>query len=82
MAEIKMVLSEYRPCVVGKEKKPATFHRWADVAQTVGESALRGGPAGGQLWQVFAIVEFADGTVAEVYPSKIQFTDVAVGTDE
>lgn len=60
-----------RPCFV--DGKRALFHRWVDHANVVDESLLRGGHPGGQLWTVFGIVEFEDGTVKETYPSKIQF---------
>lgn len=65
--------SEYRPCVVNG--KNAIFHRWADKAQTVGESPLRGGHSSGQVWLVVGIVEYEDGTVHEAYPYEIKFLD-------
>ena len=72
-ADIEVKFSEYRPCIVGGRK--ALFHRLADKAQTVGESLLRGGHAGGQLWGVFAIVEYEDGTMSECYISEVRFLD-------
>lgn len=62
-----------RPCLVAGRK--ALFHRWADRAELRGASALRGGAPGGQLWQLFGIVEYEDGQVSEVYPNKIRFLD-------
>ena len=73
MAELKFTYSEMRPCTVNGRK--ALFHRWADRAQTVGESILRGGHGAGQLWQVVGIVEYEDGTVREEYPNDIKFVD-------
>lgn len=44
---------------------------WNDV---IGSSALRGGHPGGQIGQVYGIVEFKDG-VRRVDPVKIKFCD-------
>ena len=63
--------SKYRPCFV--KGKKALFHRWADKAQVVGESVLRGSHPAGQLWEVFGIIEYEDGTINEVYPNEIRF---------
>ena len=73
MAEISVKFSEYRACVV--KGKNALFHRWADKAQTVGESPLRGGHSSGQVWLVVGIIEYEDGTVHEAYPYEIRFLD-------
>lgn len=70
-----------RPCMVKvgkKEERKALFHRWADRAEVVGESLLRGGHPSGQLWLTFGIVEMEDGTVIETYPSQIRFLDKQV----
>lgn len=67
----KMTDSEYRPCFV--KGKKALFHRWADRAQVVGESILKGGHPAGQLWEVFGIIEYEDGTINEAYPNEIRF---------
>ena len=64
-----------RPCTVNKRK--TFFHRWCDVAEPIPPSALRGGYPGGQFWKIFGIVEYYDGSVEMVYPSKIQFTDIS-----
>lgn len=72
-SKIQVMFSEYRPCVV--KGKKALFHRWADKAQVVGESALRGGHSAGQLWVVVGIVEHEDGTIREAYPYEIRFVD-------
>ena len=64
-----------RPCIV--EEKKAFFHRWGDIAEPIPPSALRGGHPGGQYWQTFGIVEYEDGSVVMVHPSKIRFTDIS-----
>ncbi len=50
------VCVEYRPCLVAGRK--ALFHRWADRAELRIASAL--GAPGGQLCQLFGIVEHLD----------------------
>lgn len=60
-----------RPCFV--DGKEALFHRWADYSTVVGESALLSGHSAGEIKRTYAIVEYEDGTVAEVEPSKIKF---------
>lgn len=67
--------SEYRPCRVNGRK--ALFHRLADRAVVVGESALRGGHSAGQVWNVVAVVEYDDGTMHECYPHEVRFLDSA-----
>ena len=74
-----------RPCEVtltrDKEevKKQGWFHRWEDFAETVGESALRGGPAAGQIAFTLGIVELENGSVIRVRPWQVRFTDRAEG---
>ena len=63
---------ETRGCVVNG--RPGYFHCWEHWANVVGESALRGGHPGGQVGQVYGIVEFSDG-VKRVDPTQINFTD-------
>lgn len=62
-----------RPCMV--DDKKALFHQWSHKAQVVGPSLAIGGHGGGQLEQTVAIVEYEDGTVAEVYPYRVRFLD-------
>lgn len=71
--EMTVRTGEYRPCIV--DGKKALFHRWTDFANVVGESPLRGGHSAGQIHRVYGIVEFEDGTVKEVEPYTIKFTD-------
>lgn len=73
--EIDVRFSEYRPCLVNGRK--ALFHRLADRVAVIGESALRGGHAAGQVWNVVAIVEYEDGTMHECYPYEMRFLDSA-----
>lgn len=72
MAGLKMVV-ELRPCLVKGKKH--LFHCWDHRAWTVGESALRGGPSGGQCSMVLAVVEDEYGQVHEVYPRDVRFLD-------
>lgn len=63
---------ETRGCTVNG--RPGYFHCWEHWANVVGESALVGGHAAGQVGQVYGIVEFSDG-VKRVDPTQIVFTD-------
>lgn len=78
--------AEKRPCVVSvvtrdKNRKIAThtrnalFHRWADKAEIVPPSVLKGGHGGGVVRGVLAIVEYEDGTIGEALPENIRFLD-------
>ena len=72
MAAFEMVV-KLRPCLVKGKKH--LFHCWDHRAWTVGESALRGGPAGGQCSMALAVVEDEYGQVHEVYPRDVRFLD-------
>lgn len=72
MAALEMVV-KLRPCLVKGKKH--LFHCWDHRAWTVGESALRGGPSGGQCSMVLAVVEDEYGQVHEVYPRDVRFLD-------
>lgn len=72
MAGFEMVV-KLRPCLVKGKKH--LFHCWDHRAWTVGESALRGGPSGGQCSMVLAVVEDEYGQVHEVYPRDVRFLD-------
>ncbi|MDY4109585.1 MAG: hypothetical protein SOY48_01670 [Eubacterium sp.] len=63
--------NKLRPCFI--DGKKALFHRRADYSTVVGESALLSGHNAGEIKRTYAIVEYDDGTVAEVEPSKIKF---------
>lgn len=72
MAGFEMVV-KLRPCLV--KGKRHLFHCWDHRAWTVGKSALRGGPSGGQCSMVLAVVEDEYGQVHEVYPRDVRFLD-------
>ena len=63
---------ETRDCEVNGQS--GYFHCWEHWANVVDASPLRGGHPGGQVGQVYGIVEFSDG-VKRVDPVKIRFTD-------
>lgn len=63
---------ETRGCEVNG--RPGYFHCWEHWANVIDASPLRGGHPGGQVGQVYGIVEFSDG-VKRVDPVKIRFTD-------
>lgn len=65
---------EYRPCEV--KGKQGIFHNWVQTATPIQAENLRGGAPAGQLMQVFAIIEYEDGTVRLEYPNDIVFTDL------
>ena len=64
---------EMRPCLV--EGKPALWHRWTSRCEIVPPSPLQGGHLGGNIAACFALVEYEDGTVQEVYPNRVRFLD-------
>lgn len=70
---IIMSNSQYRPCFV--DGKKALFHKWESVSKIVSPSPYVGGHSGGVISCDFAIVEYEDGTTAEVKPDKIKFDD-------
>lgn len=83
MAQINIIQHERRPCIVtvgGRghdepDERPALFHLFAPVAEVIAPSNLRGGHNGGQLAGIMALVEFSDGTLATVEPSRVRFLD-------
>lgn len=68
-----LVGPERRPCWV--DGKKGIFHQWINRAQVAPPSMMVGGHGGGQLWDVFGLVEMEDGRMKEVYPTKIIFAD-------
>ena len=73
MAGLKMnVEFPTRLCEV--EGKLGYFNLWEQWSNVVDASPLRGGRPGGQIGQVYGIVEFKDG-VRRVNPSFIKFCD-------
>lgn len=77
--------SQYRPCLVkrdcdkgGKERKEvvkALFHCWVYKSEVVPPSPMVGGHSGGIVSGVLGLVENEDGTIDQVYPSRIKFLD-------
>ena len=68
-----LVGPERRPCYI--EGKKAMFHQWINRAQIAPPSMMVGGPAGGQLWDVFGLVEMEDGSMKQVNPYMVKFAD-------
>ena len=74
---------ERRPCMVdtyereeGKKiERRAFFHLFATSAYPIEPSLLKGGHPGGQVSKPVAIVEYEDGTVEDVLPSRVRFLD-------
>lgn len=67
------IKNETRPCYYEGER--AIFHRWGERREMLMESPLVGGHPAGIIAATFAIIELEDGTVKEVFPSKIRFAD-------
>ena len=65
--------AEYRPCYV--DGKKALFHRWTERSEIIPPSPMIGGHGGGCIKFTSAIIEYDDGSIAEVEPSKIRFAD-------
>lgn len=65
-----------RICTVNNET--AMFHRWEQYSEVIAPGLTIGSHPGGQISQVFGIVEFKDGTVKRVDPCKVTFTDKEV----
>ncbi len=63
---------ETRLCEVNGEL--GYFHCWEHWSNVIDASPLRGGHPGGQIGQVYGVVEFS-GEVRRVDPSKIRFKD-------
>lgn len=65
-----------RPCMV--DNKPALWHRWTNRREIVPPSGMVNGQlphAGGVIEGTFALIEYTDGQVAEVYPERVRFLD-------
>lgn len=62
-----------RKCVVNE--KAAIFHTFEQYSEIVPPSIAIGGHSGGVVAEVFAIVEYEDGTVGKVRISSLRFTD-------
>lgn len=66
-------MKDLRPCVVNGKK--ALFHTFEQYSEIVPPSIAVGGHSGGVIAEVFAIVEYEDGTVGRVRISLLRFTD-------
>ena len=68
-----------RPCVLTKygdeSKYKALFHCWIHYSNVIPPSNLRGGHNGGQVSDVYGLVELEDGSVEIVSPKSIRFLD-------
>lgn len=75
MAEPKTFLvgPERRPCYINGKR--GMFHQWINRAEVAPPSMMIGGHQGGQLWDVFGLVEMEDGHMIEVVPTKVVFAD-------
>lgn len=80
-----MIMNEYRPCVVKGDKEiykdckgeqvRALFHCWSEKFWTIKNPYMIEQYTAGQMSMLFGIVEYEDGTLDEVEPSRIQFLD-------
>ena len=68
-----IVRPERRPCWI--DGKKAMFHQWINRAKVSAPSMMVGGHGGGQLWEVFGLVELEEGQMKEVYPTEVIFAD-------
>lgn len=87
-----IIKCERRPCLVEfrvhsrksiaeLETRRALFHCFVTVAEVAAPSVMRGGHNGGQLSDVFALVEFSDGKLQKVEPERVRFLDSAAEFD-
>ena len=67
------ITQEVRTCLA--DGKPALFHKWCDVSEIIAPSCLRGGHQGGVASDTLALVEYEDGSTAQIHCTKIKFTD-------
>lgn len=66
-------MKDLRPCIANGKK--ALFHTFEQFSKIVPPSIMVGGDSGGVMAEVFAIVEYEDGTVGRAYISELTFTD-------
>lgn len=71
---------ELRPCLV--DGKRALWHEWTTRQEIVPPSIMAGGHGGGQISATLALIEYEDGTAAEVYPSRVRFLDTVCKMQE
>ena len=70
---------ELRPCLItspnGERQEKGLFHCWNQYSKPIPPSIVRGGHDGGQVSQIYGIVEFESGRVANVELYMITFLD-------
>lgn len=77
---------DLRPCIISGQRtsrgitelpddEPALFHCITHRANVIPPSLLKGGHPGGQLAEVYALVEYRDGHLEEVSLDRVQFLD-------
>lgn len=79
MAGFKMTMeTELRPCIVKDKEKSqkALFHKFCEYKYH--RRAILRGDVSGICSDVFALVEYEDGTMQFVYPASIRFVDEKV----
>lgn len=74
MARIIFTDIERRICIINNNEK-ALFHKWVTRKNVIEPSPMIGGHPGGEIQFELGIVEFEDGTIAEVAPHQIKFID-------
>lgn len=65
-----------RPCLVRQKDESqikALFHCWSPEAYVERPSPLMGGSPGGQVSNLWGVVELGDGEVIRVLPERIRF---------
>lgn len=70
--------TEYRPCYVNGRR--ALFHRWVNTANPVLPKGVEANNEKARFFQhrsTTGLVEYADGTLARVWPQEIRFADSA-----
>lgn len=70
--------TEYRPCYVNGRR--ALFHRWVNTANPVLPKGVSHDNEKARFFQhrsTTGLVEYADGTLARVWPQEIRFADSA-----
>lgn len=71
-------LNVYDKVIEPEKDIKALFHCWNYHSELHDASMMIGGHPGGQVSGTFAIVEYKDGTVHEVEPTRIRFVDNAM----
>lgn len=67
------VKQELRPCTINGRK--GLFHTWEQFHRIVPPSPMVGGHLGGQICEMFALVEFETGGIERISPDEVVFVD-------